>query len=122
MKRVSESIKQSDERIAELYATQRDFLVTIPNVPHPSVRVGTSAAANTEVRRWGKPPKFDFQPKPHWEVGERAGILDLPAAAKISGARFAVYRGWGARLERALANFFLDVPPRAHAYAVILRP
>jgi seryl-tRNA synthetase len=122
MKRVSESIKQSDERITELDATQRDFLLTIPNVPHSSVPVGTSAADNTEVRHWGKPPKFDFQPKPHWEVGERAGILDLPAAAKISGARFAVYRGWGARLERALANFFLDVHTREHGYTEILPP
>ena len=122
MKRVSESIKQSDERVAELDATQRDFLLTIPNVPHSSVPVGTSAADNTEVRRWGKPQKFDFQPKPHWEVGERAGILDLPAAAKISGARFAVYRGWGARLERALANFFLDVHTREHGYTEILPP
>lgn len=122
MKRVSESIKQSDERVAELDATQRDFLLTIPNVPHSSVPVGTSAADNTEVRRWGKPPKFDFQPKPHWEVGEGAGILDLPAAAKISGARFAVYRGWGARLERALANFFLDVHTREHGYTEILPP
>jgi seryl-tRNA synthetase len=122
MKRVSESIKQSDERIAELDATQRDFLLTIPNIPHSSVPVGTGAAGNTEVRRWGKPPKFDFQPKPHWEVGERAGILDLPAAAKISGARFAVYRGWGARLERALANFFLDVHTREHGYTEILPP
>ena len=122
MKRVSESIKQSDERVAELDATQRDFLLTIPNVPHSSVPVGTSAADNTEVRRWGKPQKFDFQPKPHWEVGEGAGILDLPAAAKISGARFAVYRGWGARLERALANFFLDVHTREHGYTEILPP
>jgi seryl-tRNA synthetase len=122
MKRVSESIKQSDERIAELDATQRDFLLTIPNIPHSSVPVGTGAADNTEVQRWGKPPKFDFQPKPHWEVGERAGILDLPAAAKISGARFAVYKGWGARLERALANFFLDVHTREHGYTEILPP
>jgi seryl-tRNA synthetase len=122
MKRVSESIKQSDERIAGLDATQRDFLLTIPNIPHSSVPVGTGAADNTEVRRWGKPPKFDFQPKPHWEVGERAGILDQPAAAKISGARFAVYKGWGARLERALANFFLDVHTREHGYTEILPP
>jgi seryl-tRNA synthetase len=122
MKRVSESIKQSDERIAELDATQRDFLLVIPNVPHASVPAGHSAAENVEVRRWGKPPKFDFQPRPHWEVGERAGILDLPAAAKISGARFAVYRGWGARLERALANFFLDVHTREHGYTEILPP
>ena len=122
MKRVSESIKQSDERIAELDTTQRDFLLIIPNVPHASVPVGHGAAENAEVRRWGKPPRFDFQPKPHWEVGERAGILDLPAAAKISGARFAVYKGWGARLERALANFFLDVHTREHGYTEILPP
>jgi seryl-tRNA synthetase len=122
MKQASDLIKQADERIAELDAKQRDFLLTIPNVPHSSVPVGRSAADNTEVRRWGKPPKFDFQPKPHWEVGERAGILDLPAAAKISGARFAVYRGWGARLERALANFFLDVHTREHGYTEILPP
>jgi len=74
------------------------------------------------VRRWGTAPDFDFQPRPHWEVGERAGILDLPAATKITGARFAVYKGWGARLERALANFFLDVHTREHGYTEILPP
>src|SRR5216683_124820 len=105
MKQVSEQIKQSDERIAELDRTQRELLLTIPNIPHSSVPVGVSAADNLEVRRWGTPAVFDFQPKPHWEVGERAGILDLPAATKIAGARFAVYKSWGARLERALANF-----------------
>jgi seryl-tRNA synthetase len=122
MKQVSEQIKQSDERIAQLDGTQRELLLTIPNVPHSSVPVGASAADNKEVRRWGAPPKFDFQPKPHWEVGERAGILDLNAAAKITGARFAVYKGWGARLERALANFFLDVHTREHGYTEILPP
>src|SRR5690348_6200701 len=122
MKQVSERIKQSDERIAALDAKQRELLLTIPNVPHSSVPVGASAADNKEVRRWGTPPKFDFQPKPHWEVGERAGILDLEAAAKITGARSAVYKGWGARLERALANFFLDVHTREHAYTEILPP
>jgi len=122
MKQVSERIKQSDDRITQLDATQRDFLLTIPNVPHASVPVGHSAADNAEVRCWGTPPKFDFQPKPHWEVGERAGILDLEAAAKITGARFAVYKGWGARLERALANFFLDVHTREHGYTEILPP
>src|SRR6266849_6387837 len=122
MKQVSERIKQADERIAQLDATQRELLLTIPNVPHASVPVGHSAAENVEVSRWGAPPKFDFQPKPHWEVGERAGILDLPAAAKIAGARFAVYKGWGARLERALANFFLDVHTREHGYTEILPP
>src|SRR5712664_3013918 len=100
MKAVAERIGAADERIAQLDATQREVLLTIPNVPHSSVPVGHSAAENVEVRRWGTPPKFDFAAKPHWEVGERAGILDLPAATKITGARFAVYKGWGARLER----------------------
>ena len=122
MKLVSERIRQSDERIAALDARQRELLLTIPNVPHSSVPVGASAADNKEVRCWGAPPKFDFQPKSHWEVGERAGILDLEAAAKITGARFAVYKGWGARLERALANFFLDVHTREHGYTEILPP
>jgi seryl-tRNA synthetase len=114
MKQVSESIKQSDERVAELDAAQRNLLLTIPNIPHTSVPAGESAADNREVRRWGAPPEFGFPPKPHWEVGESAGILDLPAATKITGARFAVYKGWGARLERALANFFLDIHTREH--------
>ena len=122
MKQVSEQIKQSDERIAELDVRQRDLLLTMPNVPHSSVPTGYSAADNLEVRRWGAPPSFDFQPKPHWEVGERAGILDLSAATKITGARFAVYKSWGARLERALANFFLDVHTREHGYTEILPP
>src|SRR5205809_1631776 len=122
MKLVSERIRQSDERIAALDARQRELLLTIPNVPHSSVPVGASAADNKEVRCWGAPPKFDFQPKSHWEVGERAGILDLEAAAKITGARFAVYKGWGARLDRARANFFLDVHTREHGYTEILPP
>jgi seryl-tRNA synthetase len=122
MKQVSERIKQADERIAELDAKQRELLLTIPNLPHSSVPVGHSAAGNVEVRRWGAPPKFDFTPKPHWELGEHAGILDLEAAGKIAGARFAVYKGWGARLERALANFFLDVHTREHGYTEVLPP
>jgi seryl-tRNA synthetase len=122
MKQVSERIKQGDERIAQLDATQREFLLTIPNVPHSSVPLGHGAEGNVEVRRWGTPPKFDFVPKPHWEVGERAGILDLAGATKITGARFAVYKSWGARLERALANFFLDVHTREHGYTEILPP
>jgi seryl-tRNA synthetase len=122
MKQVSDHIKQADERIAQMDATQREFLLTTPNVPHASVPVGHSAEENVEVRRWGAPPPFDFAAKPHWEVGESAGILDLPAATKITGARFAVYKGWGARLERALANFFLDVHTREHGYTEILPP
>src|SRR5690348_4546847 len=122
MKAVSEKIKEADERIAQLNATQSELMLTIPNVPHASVPAGASSADNKEVRCWGTPPKFDFQPKPHWEVGERAGILDLETAAKMTGARFAVYKGWGARLERALANFFLDVHTREHGYTEILPP
>ena len=109
MKQVSETIKQTDVRVDELDARQRELLLTIPNIPHSSVPTGKGAEDNVEMRRWGTPPKFDFQPKPHWEVGERAGILDLEAAARITGARFAVYKGWGARLERALANFMQQV-------------
>jgi seryl-tRNA synthetase len=122
MKQVSERIKQGDERISQLDTTQREFLLTIPNMPDSSVPVGHSAAENVEVRRWGAPPKFAFTPLPHWDVGERTGILDLGAATKITGARFAVYKGWGARLERALANFFLDVHTREHGYTEILPP
>ena len=122
MKQVSDRIKSADERIAQLDAKQRELLLTIPNVPPASVPVGHSAAENVEVRRWGTPPKFDFAARPHWEVGERAGILDLTAATKVTGARFAIYKGWGARLERALANFFLDVHTREHGYTEILPP
>jgi seryl-tRNA synthetase len=122
MKQVSELIKQTDVKVDELDARQKELLLTLPNIPHASVPYGKSAEDNKEVRRWGTPPKFDFQPKPHWEVGERAGILDLEAAARITGARFAVYKSWGARLERALANFFLDVHTREHGYTEILPP
>jgi seryl-tRNA synthetase len=122
MKRVSDEIKRADERINALDERLREFLLNVPNIPHSSVPVGKSAADNVEVRRWGAPPVFSFQPRPHWEVGERAGILDLPRAAKMAGARFALYRGLGARLERALANFFLDLHTREHGYAEVLPP
>jgi len=122
MKEMAEEIKRSDERITELDEKLRQFMLTIPNIPHASVPVGKGAADNIEVRRWGAPPKFDFAPRPHWEIGEAAGILDFESAAKIAGARFAVYQGAGARLERAIANFFLDVHTREHGYTEILPP
>ena len=122
MKQLSELIKQTDEKVTELDARQREMLLTIPNIPHSSVPTGSSAADNVEVRRWGTAPKFDFQPKPHWEIGEKTGILDLEGATKITGARFALYKGWGARLERAIANFFLDVHTREHGYTEVLPP
>jgi seryl-tRNA synthetase len=122
MKEVSDRLKRDDARISELDERLKQFLLTVPNIPHASVPVGKSAAHNVEVRRWGAPPKFDFKPRPHWEIGEGAGILDFQAAVKIAGARFAVYKGLGARLERAIANFFLDLHTREHGYMEILPP
>jgi seryl-tRNA synthetase len=121
MKRVSDEIKLADERTTVLDAQLAAFMLTIPNRPHNSVPVGNDAAANIEVRRWGAPPKFDFKPLPHWEIAEAAGILDFQRAAKMSGARFALYRGLGARMERGLANFFLDTHA-ANGYTEILPP
>ena len=122
MKEVSDEIKRNDEQISLLDEKLQQFMLTVPNIPHSSVPVGKSSADNVEVRRWGAPPKFDFAPRPHWEVGEGAGILDIEAAVKISGARFAVYEGLGARLERAIANFFLDTHTKEHGYTEILPP
>ncbi len=122
MKGISEEIKAHDVKIAELDEQLRQFLLTVPNIPHASVPRGKSVADNVEVRRWGTPPKFNFAPRPHWEIGEGAGILDFEAAVKMTGARFAVYKGLGARLERALANFFLDVHTHEHGYTEILPP
>ncbi len=114
---------QELEKAAEEYDTRLSgILVGIPNLPHVSVALGKSAEDNVEVRRWGAPPVFDFAPKAHWDLGEQLGILDLERAAKISGARFAVYWGAGARLERALANFMLDVHTREHGYTEVLPP
>jgi len=122
LKLLSDTVKYEDERVAELDGKQREFMLTVPNLLHASVPVGKGSEENVEVRRWGAPPKFDFKPRPHWEVGETAGILDLERAVKIAGARFALYRGAGARLERALANFFLDMHTREHGYTEILPP
>jgi seryl-tRNA synthetase len=121
MKSVADEIKIADEEVAVLDARLADFMLTVPNLQHSSVLPGHDASANIEVRRWGAPPKFAFTPRPHWEVGEGAGILDLSRAAKIAGARFAVYRSWGARLERALASFFLDTHA-ANGYTELLPP
>jgi len=122
MKQVSGTIKVNDERVAELDGKQREFMLTVPNLLDASVPVGKGSEENVEVRRWGAPPKFDFKAKPHWEIGEKAGILDLERAVKIAGTRFALYRGAGARLERALANFFLDMHTREHGYTEIYPP
>ena len=100
----------------------RGILASIPNLPHASVPAGTSERDNVEQKQWGTKPHFDFTPRPHWELGEALGILDFERAAKLSGARFAVYWDQGARLERALANFMLDIHTREHDYREVLPP
>jgi seryl-tRNA synthetase len=119
LKQETEELERSAARAEE---AMRALLATIPNLTQDSVPTGKSEADNVEVLRWGQQPEFDFAPKPHWELGENLGILDLQRAAKISGARFAVYWGMGARLERALAAFMLDVHTREHGYLEVLPP
>ena len=111
-----------DEKVKTLDESFRSMLAGVPNIPHESVPVGTSAADNVEIRRWGQPPQFNFEPKAHWDLGPELHILDLERAAKITGARFAVYWGMGAKLERALVNFFLDVHTQQHGYTEVLPP
>src|SRR5437588_9646321 len=111
-----------EKQAGEAEQEMRGILAGIPNVPHESVPTGKSAEENTEVRRWGAPRAFEFTPKPHWELGEQLGILDLERAVKLSGARFAVYWDQGATLERALANFMLDLHTREHGYTEVLPP
>jgi seryl-tRNA synthetase len=111
-----------EQQVAALDTEFRDLLARIPNVPHESVPVGATERDNVEVRRWGNPPTFAFEPKPHWDLGEALGILDLERASKVTGARFAVYWDIGARLERALVNFMLDLHTREHGYREVLPP
>ena len=115
---IEEREKAAEAADAEL----REILNSIPNLPHESVPVGRSEADNKEVRRWGTPREFSFTPKPHWELGEQLGILDLERAVKITGGRFAVYWDMGAKLERALANFMLDLHTKEHGYTEVLPP
>jgi seryl-tRNA synthetase len=119
---IGEEIAALDEQLKGLDGQFRELLAGIPNVPHPSVPVGRDAAANVEVRRVGELRRFEFHPKAHWDLGPELGILDLERAAKITGARFALYWGLGARLERALINFMLDVHTREHGYTEVLPP
>jgi seryl-tRNA synthetase len=119
LKQETEELERSAARAEE---QMRDLLVRIPNLTQDSVPIGKSEADNVEVSRWGQPPTFDFAPKPHWDLGEGLGILDFARAAKVSGARFAVYWGRGARLERALASFMIDVHTREHGYLEVLPP
>jgi seryl-tRNA synthetase len=122
MKGVAEEIKSLEERLAAAEARLRQFLLVVPNLPDASVPVGPDASANREVRRVGEPPRFDFQPRPHWELGPELGILDFERAAKISGARFAVLWDQGARLERALIQLMLDLHTRERGYREVIPP
>ena len=119
---VSETIRQGEEPLAEIEARFEKLMLTMPNLPEPSVPAGRSAAENREVRRWRDPPQFDFPAKNHWDIGEELGILDFTRAAKIAGARFALYKDAGARLERALSNFMLDLHTQKHGYREVLPP
>ena len=121
-KDLRERIQTLEKTAADLDARLRDILAGIPNLPHTSVPVGQSAEQNVEVRRWGTLPKFDFTPKAHWDLGAELGILDLERAVKLTGARFAVYWDLGAKLERALMNFMLDLHTRQHGYTEVLPP
>ncbi|HVR26463.1 MAG TPA: serine--tRNA ligase [Candidatus Polarisedimenticolia bacterium] len=121
-KELREQIQILEKTAADLDARLQEILTGIPNVPHESVPVGPGEEGNVEIRRWGAPPKFDFIPKPHWELGAELGILDLERAVKLTGARFAVYWDMGAKLERALANFMLDLHTREHGYTEVLPP
>lgn len=122
MRVVSAKVKEQDEALRQLENDLAEVLLTIPNIPNASVPVGVSEADNREVRKWGDAPRFNFVPQPHWEIGERLGILDFECGAKLTGARFTLYRGAGARLERALINFMLDLHTERHNYLEMLPP
>src|ERR1700677_1781975 len=119
---LKQETEEQERSAAQAEEAMRALLIAIPNLPQDSVPLGKSEADNVEVLRWGQQPSFGFVPKPHWDLGESLGILDFARAAKISGARFAVYWGLGARLERALASFMLDIHIREHGYLEVLPP
>jgi seryl-tRNA synthetase len=122
MKKVSQELKDLDMMVEEKEKVLQEILLIIPNLPHESVPKGKDSSDNVEVRRWGEIPKFDFEPKPHWDLGEALGILDFKSGAKIAGARFTLYWDLGAKLERALINFMLDLHTREHGYREVLPP
>ena len=122
MRLVSQKIKEMDGELREVEAKLEDLLLRIPNIPHESVHVGTSEADNKEIRRWGEPREFDFEPLPHWDLGVNLDIIDFERAAKITGSRFYVLKGLGARLERALISFMIDLHVEEHGYTEVLPP
>jgi seryl-tRNA synthetase len=120
--KLKEGIPAMEEQSRTADKELHDILATVPNLPHESVPVGKDETANVEIKRWGTKPEFNFTPKPHWELGEQLGVLDLERASKITGARFALYWDLGAKLERALMNFMLDLHTREHGYTEVLPP
>ena len=122
MRRVSEEIKTLEQQLRDIDSGMEQILLCIPNLPDPAVPPGKDEEDNVEVRTWGTPPSFAFSPRPHWEIGEMLDILDFPRAGKITGTRFALYRGAGARLERALISFMLDLHTMQHGYREIFPP
>lgn len=122
MRHVGEEISKLDARLKEVETSLKDIMLSIPNVPNEVVPVGKDENDNPEIRRWGEYPKFDFEPKAHWDIGENLGILDAERAAKVTGARFTFYKGLGARLERAVINFMLDLHTGEHGYTEMLTP
>lgn len=122
MKEVSAQVKELDEQLKGIEDQLKELLMGVPNIPHEQCPVGQSEDDNVEIRVWGDKPQFDFEPKAHWDVGEDLGILDFERASKLSGARFALYMGAGARLERALINFMLDLHTGEHGYTETLPP
>ena len=122
MREISEAVKVLDGEIRETEEALETMLMRIPNLPNPTVPDGDTDEDNVEIRRYGEPTKFPFEPKAHWDIGENLGILDFASAAKITGARFTVYRGLGARLERAIISYFLDKHTTENGYTEILPP
>lgn len=122
MRAVGDEIAALDSRLRDIENNLRDILLNIPNIPNEAVPYGKDDSDNPEVRKWGELPKFDFEPKPHWEIGEKLGILDAERAGKVTGARFTFYRGLGARLERSLINFMLDLHTSEHGYTEMIPP
>ncbi|MGG4105944.1 serine--tRNA ligase [Paenibacillus lautus] len=122
MRQVSDQIKAMDEEVRELEASISELTLAIPNIPHESVPVGASEEENVEIRRWSEPKAFDFEPKAHWELAQNLSILDFEAGAKVTGSRFTFYKGLGARLERALISFMMDLHSDKHGYEEMLPP
>ena len=122
MREVSTQIKELDNQLAEVREQLDDIVLSIPNLCHDSVPKGQDDTDNIEIKKWGNIPQFNFTPKPHWEVGEDLGILDFETSARLSGARFALLKGFASRLERALINFFLDIHTQKHGYSEVLPP